>query len=352
MSRFTFEPQTDIFTLQILHASDLEGGVDAIERAPNFAAITDTLEDAYENTVILSAGDNYLPGPFLNAASDRSLRDPLQAFYQEFFGEAGLTNIREGGGRVDISIMNAIGFDASAIGNHEFDLGSDFFESVIEEDVRGATLADIRWLGAQFPYLSANLDFSGDGDLGNLFTDEILRNTEFQLIRWRRSQAPMSPRFAPSTLIEQGGELIGVIGATTQILETISSPTGTTSTAGLTNDMAALAAVLQPQIDALIAEGTNKVVLVSHLQQISLEQELIGLLNGVDVVIAGGSDTVLANDDDTLRPGDVAANPYPIVTTNADGDPAVIVSTNGEYSYVGQLVIDFNADGVFGGCQW
>ena len=66
------------------------------------------------------------------------------------------------------------------LGNHEFDLGSDAFESIIEEDFRGEGLGDDRWVGAQFPYLSANLDFSGDGDLGNLFTDEILPNTAFQ----------------------------------------------------------------------------------------------------------------------------------------------------------------------------
>src|SRR5918996_201010 len=39
------------FTLQILHASDLEGGVDAIGRAANFAAIVDTLEDEVENSI-------------------------------------------------------------------------------------------------------------------------------------------------------------------------------------------------------------------------------------------------------------------------------------------------------------
>jgi len=63
---------SDNFTLQILHASDLEGGVDAISRAPNFAALTNNFEDQFENTLILSAGDNYLPGPFFNAAGDEA----------------------------------------------------------------------------------------------------------------------------------------------------------------------------------------------------------------------------------------------------------------------------------------
>ena len=65
VSRFTFEatePEEN-FTLQLLHASDLEGGVDAIERAPNFAAIANffaTDAELEDNTLILSAGDNYL----------------------------------------------------------------------------------------------------------------------------------------------------------------------------------------------------------------------------------------------------------------------------------------------------
>jgi len=36
--------QDDTFTLQILHASDLEGGVEAIGDAPNFAAVVEALE--------------------------------------------------------------------------------------------------------------------------------------------------------------------------------------------------------------------------------------------------------------------------------------------------------------------
>lgn len=53
--------------LQILHASDLEGGVDVIQDAPNFAAIVDFLEDdtSVDDTVILSGGDNIYPRPFL-----------------------------------------------------------------------------------------------------------------------------------------------------------------------------------------------------------------------------------------------------------------------------------------------
>jgi 2',3'-cyclic-nucleotide 2'-phosphodiesterase (5'-nucleotidase family) len=336
---------TDTYTLQILHASDLEGGVDAIDSAANFAAIVDKLEDEFENTITLSAGDNYIPGPFFGAAGDRSLRTPLQEFYQEYFDEAGLTNVREDVGRVDISIMNAIGFDASAVGNHEFDAGTNTFSTIIGTDIRGTTLGDARWLGAQFPYLSANLDFSGDSNLSGLYTSDILPNTDFQSTPDDLTAAAAAPKIAPATIIEEGGEKIGVVGATTQLVETISSTGDVDVIDPESNDMAALAAILQPTIDQLIADGINKIVVVSHLQQIALEKELVGLLSGVDVIIAGGSDTLLADDTDVLRNGDTAAEGYPFETTNKDGDPAVIVSTDGEYSYVGRLVVDFDAQG-------
>ncbi len=333
------------YTLQILHASDLEGGVEAIDSAANFAAIVDKFEDEYDNTITLSAGDNYIPGPFFGAAGDRSLREPLQEFYQELFEEDGLTNVREGVGRVDISIMNAIGFDASAVGNHEFDAGTNAFGDIIGTDIRGSNLDDARWLGAQFPYLSANLDFSADSNLSDLFTSDILPNTDFQSTPDDLTTAAAAPKIAPATVIEEGGEKIGVVGATTQLVETISSTGDVDVIDPESNDMAALAAILQPTIDQLIADGVNKVVVVSHLQQIALEKELIGLLSGVDVIIAGGSDTLQADSSDRLREGDTAAEDYPFATTNKDGDPAVIVSTDGEYSYVGRLVVEFDSEG-------
>lgn len=343
------------FTLQILHASDLEGGVEAIENAPNFAAIVDKLEDEFDNSITLSAGDNYIPGPFFNASGDRSLRSILQEFYQNFFNDPTLTNIREGVGRVDISIMNAIGFDASAIGNHEFDAGSSIFADIIGTDIRGESGGDVRWLGAQFPYLSGNLDFSNDGNLSGLFTNEILINTEFQSNPDDLDEAANAPKIAQATVVEENGEKIGIIGTTTPELAALSSPGDTSVIGSGTNDMEELANLLQPIIDDVIdgddniagnEDDVNKIVLISHLQQISLEEELIPLLKGVDISIAGGSDTILANNNNTLRAGDEAEDSYPIVTTNGDGEPAVIVNTGGEYSYVGRLIVDFDENGV------
>lgn len=410
-----------MFTLQILHASDLEGGVDAIENAPNFALIVDALEaDASQSgtaSVLISAGDNYIPGPFFNAGDSFRLAATYEGFYNEYFGlidvsvlalsadsngdgffdnseiEAAITagdvtfdqvyttdvngdgfkdyfeEIDTQGGRVDIAIMNALGFDASAVGNHEFDAGTATFNSIINyESEEGNSLSSGRFgtanflqevdsPGVQFPYLSANLDFSQDGEVGELFTSNILANTAFASDLSGARVNPLDPsetgpdgrdaKFAPATIIERDGEQIGVVGATTQLVSQISS-TGTIEdkTSPGVNDMAALAALLQPVINDLQSQGVNKIIVTSHLQQIALEKELAGLLSGVDVIIAGGSDTLLADSQDRLRSGDSAAENYPFTTTNADGDPVAIVSTDGEYSYVGRLVVTFDDNGV------
>ncbi|MEM9445361.1 MAG: choice-of-anchor I family protein [Verrucomicrobiota bacterium] len=346
------EPAFAQTTLQILHASDLEGGVDAVKDAPNFAAVVESLEtDATTHgydSIILSAGDNYIPGPFFGAAGDRSLRDIFQTVYQNFFDERALTNVRESPGRADITIMNLIGFDASALGNHEFDAGTSTIESIIGSDIRGATLGDVRWLGAQFPYLSSNLDFSGDGELSDLFTTDVLESTEFISTPSDLTAATNTPKLAPATIIVRGAENYGVIGVTTPLLATISSPGLTTilEPGAGTNDMAALASIVQPVVDAMTSAGINKIIVVSHLQQIALEKELLGLLENVDIIIAGGSDTLQADGTDILRSGDVADETYPYIGSDKNGTPGAIVSTDGEYSYVGRLVVDFDATGV------
>jgi 2',3'-cyclic-nucleotide 2'-phosphodiesterase (5'-nucleotidase family) len=344
-------PAPSNYTLQILHASDLEGGVTAIERAKYFAAVVDTLEETYPNSITLSAGDNYIPGPFFNAAGDlNTFRNGgiFNNVYNRHFGISSYDGLREAPGRADISIMNIIGFDASALGNHEFDAGTDAIEQIIEEDFRSPNgpAAD-RWVGAQFPYLSANLDFSNSGDLSNLYASNILENTAF-LSGPAESTAGNGSisKIAAATFISEGGEKIGIVGATTPRLESISSPEEVTVQGPTTDDMPLLAAEIQPWIDSLTTNhGINKIVLVTHLQQVQLEEQLATLLHGVDVIIAGGSDAILANNNHRLAPGDVAIKPYPILKQNADGDSVAIVSTNGEYSYVGRLVVEFDANG-------
>lgn len=343
MSTFRINPPP--YTLQILHASDFEGAVPATEDAPRFAAIVDSLEHTYPNSLTLSSGDNFLPGPFMSAGEDPSLVAPLKAAYEHIYGGPFANNdLRAGIGRVDITILNLIGIQAAALGNHEFDLGTSELRNIIGGVNSGAA---IRWFGAQFPYLSSNLNFSGDANLNGLFTATREQHTFFKSDPAQTAAAiAATKKLAPSTIITVNGEEIGIVGATTQILASISSPGATTIIGPSVDGMPALAAILQPVIDSLrIAEGIDKIILLSHLQQLTLEKALAPLLNGVDVIIAGGSHTLMADATDRMRTGDVAAETYPFLTTGLDGKPLAIVNTTSEYKYVGRLVVDFNASG-------
>lgn len=307
------------YQLQLLHLSDAEAGLLATTTAPNLAALVDAFDDDYANTLILSGGDNFIPGPFLAAGTDPSVS--LVHDKGSNFGAA------------DIEILNRIGVEASTVGNHEFDLGTATFADAIAD--------------AAFPYLLANLDFAGDAAL-------FARYQETVGVGGLEATTAVARKIVPSAVIGKGGETIGLVGATTQVLESLSS-TGGVEVKGFAgdgaeaNDMVLLAAQLQPVIDELIAQGVNKIILMSHLQQISLEQALAPLLSGVDIILAAGSNTRLGDSTDTAAgfPGhaaDFAAN-YPLAVTGADGGTTLIVNTDNEYTYLGRLVVDFDAEG-------
>ena len=70
--------ETDVsFTLQLLHAADMEGDIEALENAPPFSAVLNGLRAEFEDTVIIASGDSYTPGPLFAAGNDRSLSDVL-----------------------------------------------------------------------------------------------------------------------------------------------------------------------------------------------------------------------------------------------------------------------------------
>ena len=329
------------FKLQLLHSSDGEGGSNNMA---NFAAVVEKLESQYPNTIKISSGDNWIPGPFFNASGDRVALDlTLRSVYNSHFGAGTSNSLRASIGRVDISVLNLLKYDASTFGNHEFDAGTNVVGEIVGFELSGT---DKRWMGAQFPYLSANLDFSGDAALAPLFTSQILPSTAYLLRPDTLKSTTPRRKISPATIITVNGERIGVVGATTQILESISSVGGVKVKGSKTNNMAELATYLQPYIDQLRATGINKIIVSSHLQQIALEKQLVGLLHGVDIVIAGGSSTLLADANDVLFPGDIPADTYPLISQNADNEPALVVNVDQEWKYVGRLVVDFDLNGL------
>lgn len=285
------------FRLTILHNNDGESQlVNAGDGLESFGGVArfKTLVDAQKTKaasetdgyVLLSSGDNFLAGPEFNA----SLQLPLaQAMY-------------------DAVAMDLIGYDAIAIGNHDFDFGPD----VLARFISG-------FAASQTPFLSANLDFTNEPALNALKS---------------------SGRIAGHVVIDIDGEKVGVVGATTPQLSYISSPRNV----GIDPDVAG---VVQGEIDALTAQGIKRIILISHLQSIREDSALAAELTGVDVMIAGGGDELLSNPGDSLIPGNADPfGPYPLVYKNADGDDVYVVTTPGDYRYLGRLVVEFDENGV------
>jgi 5'-nucleotidase len=281
------------FTLTVLHNNDGESQlIDAGKGLENFGGAARFLTVANQlrseaalvgGSIMLSSGDNFLAGPEFNASLANGV-----PFY-------------------DTIAMDLIGYDAACIGNHEFDFGPQ-------------TLADfLSGFTGPVPFLSANLDFSGEPALQDLVDQG---------------------RIASRAVVTVNGELIGIVGATTPDLPIISSP----GNVGIDSDVAA---EVQQEVDALEARGVNKIILISHLQGITVELALATQLSGVDILIAGGGDELLANPDDLLVPDDVNAvfGAYPLTAVDADGNTTYVITTKGNYRYVGRLIATFSADG-------
>lgn len=304
-----------VFSMQLLHAADMDGVAGALDNVSHFSALVDYFRASHANTVVLSSGDNYIPGPRFLAAEDDSLSTLLGI---------------PAAGRADIALLNAMRFQASAVGNHELDTGTAGFASIFATETAddGSIYA-----GAQFPYLSSNLDFTADEDLAGFVGSD------------GSAASSLSGQLAAYTTIDVNGETIGVVGATTPSLASITS-TGAIGIAPTdSTDIDALAVSIQTSVDALEAIGVNKIILLGHMQQISIERELAAKLSGVDIIIAGGSNTLLADDNDVLRAGDTVAGTYPEQLSSADDEPVLLVNTDGDYKYLGRMVVEFNSAG-------
>ena len=306
----------ETFTLQLLHVSDMDGSVWALADVENFSAILDGFRRQLpNNTLVLSSGGNYIPGPRYYAATDGAMAHVLGV---------------PGEGRGDIAFLNAMGFQASAVGSHELDRGAGAFAAAIGSETEDGSL----YPGAMFPYLSSNLVFAADEDLTAMVAPDGQE-------AWLAGGG-----LAKSAVITVGGERIGVVGATTPTLKSITAASGIDVLPANEENIDGLAAVIQQEVDALVGQGIDKVILLAHMQRIDVEKELATKLVDVDIIVAGGSNTLLADATDRLRIGDEAAGVYPLPFESPKGEPVLLVNTDGDYRYLGRLVVEFDAQGL------
>jgi 2',3'-cyclic-nucleotide 2'-phosphodiesterase (5'-nucleotidase family) len=227
----------------------------------------------------------------------------------------------------DAIAQRQMAYDAHVLGNHEFDFTPDFLERFVRSFERNGTPVQ--------PFLSSNLDFTGEPTWADLLDAD-------GVIQVQAAGGKVVARSA-DLVDEVTGMRVGIVGVTTPLLPTISSPRNVTL---LSTDLASTAAVAQQQIDLLTLRGVNKIVLVSHLQDVNNDKELVALLRSVDVAVAGGGDELLANADTPLLPTPpTISGTYPIYVAGADGAQVPIVTTEGNYKYAGRIDLEFDAAG-------
>ena len=237
----------------------------------------------------------------------------------------------------DAVAQRAIGYNAHILGNHEFDYGTGFLRRFIDAFADGKK-------GLKQPFLSANLNYAKDPNLKPLTVDGgVLVSSEIASGKvLAQSMIYVDPRT---------GEKFGIVAAITPLLQSISSPLPTEVT---TPDIKAVGKVVQKQVNTLEKQGINKIILVSHLQNKANDELLIRELKGVDVAVAGGGDELLTNPTvpvaQQLLPGSAApVGNYPSTAFDKDLNEIPLVTTAGDYLYLGRIDLTFDKNGKLKG---
>lgn len=261
--------QDEPFNLTIVHTNDTHaahlpgnngnGGVAAL------ASVVKQIRGEAANTLFLDAGDRFTG----------------TLFHTQYKGQD------------QVQIMNLLGYNAMALGNHEFDNGDEVLAAFLD--------------GINFPAVSANIDFS---------QSELLNG-----------------KVMPYAILDAGGRQIGVIGLTTAETAIISNAGDdivfSDDYAGIVNEQAAI----------LTEQGVNIIIVVMHVG-IRDAEAFIPNLSGVDLVVDGHSHTLYSN----AYTG--ASGKYPMEFTNAAGEKIYYVQAGANTQYVGRIDMAFDANGV------
>lgn len=283
LALFAGSAQAD-YTLHVLHINDFHSRVEQV----NAGGSTCSAKDAEENKCF--------GGAARLATKINELRDRLRAEGQnvivldagdQFQGSLMFTTYR---GAVEAEMMQRIGFDAMALGNHEFDDGPEGLGAFLDL--------------VTFPVISGNIDVSQS----NVLKGRVLNHV----------------------VLEVGGKKIGIISAlATDTVET-ASPGPTVIFQDEIDSLAADAAALE-------AEGVTKIIALTHVG-LRRDADIAARVPGVDAVIGGHSHTYLSASDPRR------AGPYPTWVDTAGGMVPVVQA--GAYSrYLGHLVLTFDDAG-------
>ena len=287
-------------TVTIIHFNDGEShllnagsGLEDYGGIARFATVIKEIRADIKNknisdtSLTLSVGNNILAGPVFNVSLQKG-----PPFY-------------------DAIALDSIEVDAFAIGSHDLDFGPDVLADFIKSFNYTKPL-----------FLSANLDVTEEPALHGLEDGE---------------------KIAHYAILEKHGEKFGVIGLTTADLYTTSSPRNVTL-------IPSPVTLVQKAVDNLEQAGVNKIILLSNSKGIENEIALVQKVRGLDVVVAGGGNELLVNKEnclitENLPEGQSVSGLYPLFVKDLDQRNIPIVTTPGNYCYVGRLDLSFDSDG-------
>ncbi|MBP7865577.1 MAG: bifunctional metallophosphatase/5'-nucleotidase [Acidobacteria bacterium] len=216
--------------ITLLHVNDTHGYL--------MPALRKNVDEA-----VPTGGAGYLAG-LIRQERDRAPERTLLLSAGDMFQGTPVSNSFQG--KPVIEWMNHLGFDAMAVGNHEFDWGRDVLGRLRES--------------AAFPFLAANIEAVG-------------------------SRGP--PLFPPSAVFERGGVRVAVIGVATPVTPHI---TRAENTRGLVFHEPA--DVLPPLVRKARRDGARLVVVLSHLG-FEADRELARKVRDIDVIVGGHSHTAV-----------------------------------------------------------
>ncbi len=264
------------YSLTILHTNDFHARFEPISKYDSGCSAEDNdAGECFGGTARLITA--------VAAARARSNNSILVDGGDQFQGTLFYTYYK---GAMAAEFMNQLGYDGMTVGNHEFDDGPEILRGFVDT--------------VNFPVLMSNADISGEA----LLSDAIEK----------------------STIIERGGERIGLIGLTPENTDELASP-GPNVT--FTDPVAAV----QAEVDRLTAEGVNKIIVLSH-SGYNADMAIAAATTGVDVIVGGHSNTLLGDSED-------AVGAYPTMV----GDTAIVQA----YAYgkfLGELNVTFDDDGM------
>ncbi|XP_040575833.1 snake venom 5'-nucleotidase [Lepeophtheirus salmonis] len=190
---------------------------------------------------------------------------------------------------------NQLGFDAMALGNHEFDDGNKGLKPFLE--------------GAKFPIICANIDAS---------KDPILRN-----------------KFQKSITINVGGKRIGIVGYVTLRTEYTSQPDDTLV---FTEEVEAIT----KEAKNLKGKGVDIIIALGH-SGYDKDQEIARKIPEIDVVVGGHSHSFLYHTNNgASQSGDYIEGDYPTMVRQPSGKQVPVVQAFAFTKYLGKLTVNFD----------